>query len=120
MKRCYLGAGMLVILLLFGIFSGKWMDTHHSRLEEAMVEASRQNPREALALAEQTREAWNRKLTAVLADHQYLERAELAFGQLSDAAAADDRAEWTRLCLEIAHIFGTLARDQRLSWENLL
>lgn len=120
MKRCYLGAGILLALLVFGFFGSRWMADHQARMEEALLEAARQSPEEALALAEQAKAAWNRSLTAVLADHQYLERAELAFDLLAEAARRGDGAECARLCLELARIFRTLGEDQRLKWENLL
>lgn len=120
MKRCYLGAGILLVLLLFGIFSSRWMKIHHSRLEKQMLEAAQLEPEALLVRTRQVSLDWNRGLTAMLADHQYLERAELAFDHLRAAANEGDRAECTRLCLEIAHIFRVLAEDQRMKWENLL
>lgn len=120
MKRCYLGAGVLVLLLIFGAVSSRWMQTHHTRLEKQMLAAAHQEPEMLLAQVERTRADWNRGMTAVLADHQYLERVELAFDLLAPAAKRRDRAECTRLCLEIAQIFRLLSEDQQLKWENLL
>lgn len=120
MKRCYLGAGVLLALLILGAVTSRWMENHYSRLEKQMLEAAFREPEDLLDLALKAQGDWNRGLTAVLADHQYLERAELAFGQLVPAARRRDRGECTRLCLEIAHIFQLLAQDQQLKWENLL
>lgn len=110
---------MLLILLIFGAVSSRWMVNHHARLEKLMLAAA-QEPEKLCAQAMQVRADWNRDLTAVLADHQYLDRAEEAFTLLAPAANRRDWAECTRLCLEIAQIFRLLSEEHQLKWENLL
>ena len=126
MRRCYLGAGVLAALLLLGIFSSRWMENHHSGLAERLLSAA--DAAEAgewedfLRLTSGVEEEWNQKrsLTAVLADHQYLEQAEGLLGQLISAARRREAAQCARLCRDMAHIFRVLSEDQRLRWENLL
>lgn len=123
MKRCYLGAGVLAALLILGIFSSRWMENRYGELENQMRLAAREErPEQLLFLAEEVRIRWERSraVTSVLADHQNLERLEEAFSQIPAAAAEGNRGKCTQLCLEIAHVFGLLAEEQRLKWENLL
>ena len=122
MKRCYLGAAVLLGILILGFFTSRWMQRHYNDLENRMEEAMWEDPETLMALAEEIRQDWSRGqlLTAVLADHQHLEEVEAAFSQLGPAAARRDQAEYTRLCLEIAHIFQLLAEEQQLNLKNLL
>ncbi len=122
MKRCYLGAGVLLVLLIFGIFSSRWLEKHYEDLENRMYTAAMAEPEDMPALVESIRARWDRGrlLTAILADHQHPERAAVAFSQLSPAMNRRDKPECTRLCLEIAHIFRMLKEEQQLKWENLL
>ncbi len=123
MKRCYLGAALLAALLLLGIFSSRWLENGYAELEKQMRSAAREeDPAQLLALTEEIRGRWEgkRAVTAVLADHQYLERIEEAFCLLTWAAERRDGAQCARLCLEIAQVFGVLSEEQQLKWENLL
>ena len=126
MRRCYLGAVVLAALLLLGIFSSRWMENHHRSLAEQLLSAADAAEagewEEFLRLTSGAEGDWhrNRGLTAVLADHQYLEQAEGLLGQLPSAAKRREAAECARLCRDTAHIFRVLAEDQKLKWENLL
>ena len=122
MKRCYLGAAVLLGILILGFFTSRWMQRHYQDLENRMQKAMWEDPETLMVLAEEIRQDWSRGqlLTAVLADHQHLEEVEAAFSQLGPATARRDQAEYTRLCLEITHIFQLLAEEQQLNLKNLL
>lgn len=126
MKRCYLGAGALLLVLVLCFLSSRWMEGRYTSLREQLLlaaQAAQSGDWDRLSSTVDRAEAnWQqaRKLSAVLADHQYLERAELAFDLLAPAVKHRDRAECTRLCLEIARIFQLLSEEQQLKWENLL
>lgn len=126
MNRCYWGAAALLVVLALSAISSRWMEKHYAQLEKQMLSAA-QAAREGamdqtLELAEGARTGWDRGRlpTAVLTDHQYLDRIEGAFIQLPSAAQAGDGRKCVCLCLEIAQIFRILSQETQLRWENLL
>ena len=121
MKRCWFGGGLLLLLLLAGLWTGRSMDRFCQSLSRDMARAAaltESDREEAQILTEQLRERWEsrRKLAAVLSDHAPMEQIEEDFRLLNRDAEAEDFRE---TCLRLSARLEALGTAQRLSLENL-
>lgn len=119
MKRCWFGAGLLLLLLIFGLLTARAMEQFHESLGEELLAAAdlaETDPAAAELLAGQAREKWEkrRKFTALLADHAPMDQIR------EDFSALDSReADFREICLRLASQLDALGKGQQLSWENL-
>ena len=120
MNRCRFGAGLLIGLLILGIFSSFW--TSHREMDRAEELALQQDLDGAADAVRQCRGSWNRcrALTAALADHERLDRIDTLFRQLDSALGQEDCRSAANLCARIARELEAMAGEHSLSWENIL
>lgn len=121
MKRCWFGGGLLLLLLLTGLWSSRSMDRFCLSLSRDMVRAAaltEEDRNAAQSLANAVHRQWEsrRKLAAVLSDHAPMEQIEEDFRLLTPQAEDEDFRE---TCLRLSARLEALGTAQRLSLENL-
>ena len=121
MKRCWFGGGLLILLLISGLFVSRKMDYFHRELSGIMVRAAAltgENREEAQHMANRAKAAWeNRRwLTAALNDHAPMEEIEENFCLLQPDT---EEADFRKTCLRLAAQLAALGESQRLTLENL-
>ena len=123
MKRVWIGAGLLAILLALGLLAGEVMERRLAPGMEAMTQAGLSaregdwNRAEALtawAKADWEAMTW---LTAALTGHQELEEIDDAFAQLSAYAYRDPLA-YGAICASVAEALTALSQNHIPSWKN--
>ncbi len=126
MKRCWIGAGFLVGVLLAAILSTCAMDRWHSGIARDALRAGEAALVEdwplALNLASRAEENWNarRNISAVLADHAPMERINAIFAQLTVYGAERDRVSFSALCAQLSRELTAMADAHGLQWWNVL
>ena len=121
MKRCWFGGGILIFLLIAGLLVTGFMGKFHRELGETMGRAATlagENREAAQKLADETRDTWERRrwLSAVLYDHDPMERIEENFALLIPGAETEDFRE---TCLRLAAQLKALGDGPMLTLENL-
>ena len=121
MKRCWFGGGLLVLLLLAGLWTSGKMGSFCSCLSQDMNRAADmavEDREEAQLLADRVRVRWekHRKYAAVLSDHAPMEEIEENFTLLTPEAEEEDFRE---TCLRLGSQMKALGEAQLLTLENL-
>ena len=125
MKRMWIGAGLLVLLLAAGILTGAAIESEFRpgadqlrRAEEAALAGDWDR---AAELTGAVRADWDRTrgLVQILNSHDEVDRIQILFAQL-DACERIDGISYGTLCAALAEELASLGRAHRLIWENLL
>lgn len=121
MKRCWFGGGLLLLLLLAGLWGCLKMDRFCQSLSRDMARAAAltEEDREAAqALTDRVRARWEsrRKLAAMVSDHAPMEEIEEDFRVLARDA---EESVFLETCLRLSARLEALGNGQRLSLENL-
>ena len=124
MRRVWLGAGLLAILLTLGLLTGAAMkasvcpDTED--LTAAAEAARRGDWEQAKALTVQVRADWEQMKWAaeMLSDHETLGQIDTAFAQLSACEYADP-VGYATLCTAIAQDLQSVVKNHICSWQNI-
>lgn len=126
MKRCWIGAGLLLVLLATGIYS-TWRMQH---CQEPMIqevlragELARQGDWEAAeGHAHQAQAEWDRcwGLSAALTDHEPMEQVNAMFAQLEVYATAQETVNYAVLCAQLGSELDAISDAHRVVWWNLL
>ncbi len=126
MKRCWIGAGLLLVLLLGGIFSSWWMGRHHSGISEEIDRAGSLAVAGDLEQAQDTarlaKRRWDRHwgMSASLTDHEPMELVDSLFAQLETYGTTGNRVAFAGICAQLASELEALGDAQGLTWWNLL
>ena len=126
MKRTWIGAGLLVILLLLGIGSTLSMEKIHEpiarQLEGASEAAISGHWQEARILTAGARVRWeqHREFVACISNHEALEAADAQFARLDVLEQRQESAAFAAACAELSAMFDALADVQDLSLQNLM
>ena len=126
MKRMWIGAGLLLVLLALGIGLCWGFDALHrplaAQMEAAGTAALAGNWTEAVETVEEAREKWERfrHFTAAVADHQPLEEIDGLFARLQVLAGGRVVTEFAAECRHLAILAEAIADSQGLSWWSLL
>lgn len=125
MKRLWIGLGILLALLVAGIWSMNRMEDIHSgiaaELEQAaavLVEADWQRGDALLGSACKNWER-NRKFTASMADHTTLDEIDAAFAQLEVYRLCREAVPCAAACARLARQIEALEEGGHLNWWNL-
>ena len=124
MKRTWIGAALLALLLAAGILVGEVMDHRISpgaeQLRQAAEYARRGEWEQAEELADGVRADWTqtRWLAEILATHENLEQIEVSFAQL-DSYARVDGAAYSALCDTLSSQLEALGKAHGCSLGNL-
>ena len=126
MKRLYIGAGLLVVMLAMGIFlMGAFSAIHGplgGQLRKAREAAVAENWEEAAVCIDQAQESWKkyRHFVAAVADHEPLEEMDGLFARLEVLCHLRQADEFAADCAQLARLCDAMAQSQRISWWNLL
>ena len=114
MKRCWIGAGILVLILVLGLLSGTFLRNFCREASgELTLAAEGKVPAEEI---EEIRARWERHQTtlAMLCDHSSLSAIREEFRVLDPAGE-----NFRETCLRLAAKLEALGRSQNLSWANV-
>ena len=111
MKRCWIGAGILVLILVLGLLSGTFLRNFCREASSELTLAA-----EGKVPAEGIRDRWERHRTlfAMLCDHSSLSAIREEFRVLDPAGE-----NFRETCLRLAAKLEALGDSQRLSWANV-
>ena len=126
MKRSWIGAGLLLLLLLGGILSTRAMDRIHGPMAQELKAAGEQalsgNWEEAIALSREVSRSWQRSeiLRACFSDHAPMEQIDADLAVLEVYRDARDPEAFGALCIAIAEKIAALGQAQKLLVHNFL
>lgn len=124
-RRFYLGVGILVAVLAFGLLGGVWMDKTNrpvvGYLEAAETAAGAGDTGQALALARQAEDLWKRqwRQVAVVADHTSMDNIDGLFAQM-EHYAREDTAFFGASCAQVRELVMAISDGHRFTWWNVL
>lgn len=124
MRRFGLGIGLLVVLLVISLATGKMMEQIHDpvakHLEQAVSLAADGAADAAVAAVQMAKEQWERgwKFLAAFADHAPMEEVDDLFNAVT--AYSPDSQEFGAYCRQLIQRTAAVLRSQILSWWNLL
>ena len=121
MKRCWLGAGLLLLMLVLGLFFSSLLGRFGRELSREAARAgalAEENRAEAVEILEAMERKWqrNRPWLAVLWDHRAIREADTLFALLTGSPEGDTFRENV---LRLAQTLQDLADAQKPSWENI-
>jgi microcompartment protein CcmL/EutN len=125
MKKLWVAAGVLAVLLALGIVSTLVMERVHGELSEALEKAallSESDWETANALANSARAKWEKSshMIAALADHEPLEELDGLFAELAVCQRQADQRCFAAVCVRIASLAQMLQESHTPYWWNLL
>ena len=121
MKRCWFGAGMLVLLLIAGLTASFAMGNFQKKLGVDVAksaEISMYDREEAQKKVEEVLKKWKktRSLAAGLADHEPMNQADVLFALLTPEA---ETAAFRENALQLAEILRQLGQSHLPTLENI-
>lgn len=126
MKRFWIGAWLLGVLVLLGWWTGtRVMDTAlpcAASLDRAAALAMAEDWHGAKQAAGQAGEWWEQKrnFSASVTDHSALDEVDALFEELRIYSAREDAESFAAGCVFLAEKLRDLGESQRLDWWNLL
>lgn len=126
MKRCWIGLGLLLVLLAGGLLVAWYMGDCHreigAELEKAARYARQENWEEASDAAEDAWEDWQEAwhFSAAFADHAPMEEIDAMFAQLDTYLTARDAVSFSALCAQLSRYLEAMGDAHALNWRNLL
>ena len=126
MKRLYIGAALLAVMLAAGICLTAIFNSIHeplsAQLQEAQAAAVAGDWEKAADLTARSREKWEkyRHFTAAVADHEPLEEMDSLFARLEVLCQLREEDEFAADCAQLARLADAMAESQRINWWNLL
>lgn len=126
MKRCYFGAGLLILLLAAGIAVtfcvARCQEPIVRDLEQAALTALREDWEQTGSLTRSAKDQWQRwwKFSASVTDHSPMEAIDVLFSRLDVCLSLRNRESTAALCAELARQVEAIAEAHRLNWWNLL
>ena len=124
-RRFYLGVGILVLLLVVGIFSGIWVEKANEKVVQCLQqaeEAAWTGDRElALKRTRQAAQLWKKEWNrvAVVADHTAMDEIDGLFSQM-EHYAQDGNALFGASCARVRELVSAVSDGHRFTWWNLL
>ena len=123
MKRMWIGAAVLLVLLVGSFLVGKGLEKrihpHTTALRQAAAFAQAGQWEQAESLTEQARTDWEQLswVSAMLARHDDLDRIGTGFAQFA-AYAGTDAVEYSALCIDLAEAIDALGQTHACEWKN--
>lgn len=117
MKRCWIGAGLLLVLLVAGLLTGAAISRFWGGLADQITALAQEPPAAAAEPLEEAAQKWEsrRFLTAVLSDHAPMEEADTLFLLLKQG----DREDFRENALRLAQLLRQLSQSQLPTPENI-
>lgn len=126
MKRLYIGAGLLAVMLALGIFLTTAFRVIHEPLQDALLRAQAAavegDWQEATELTGQARQRWEkyRHFVAAVADHEPLEEMDGLFARLEALGRLRVAEEFAADCAELARLCHAMTQSQQITWWSFL
>ena len=126
MNRIWLGIGLLVVFLAFGLWSSFAVDAVYEpitqQLEEASAAALAGDLPGGAALAKEAQDSWHRywRKTASLSNHAPMDEIDALFLRLQAFADAGNAPDFAANCAQLSALVDACAEAHRLTWWNLL
>ena len=126
MKRGWIGAVLLLALLLGSGLSAWDMYSRQQPLEEVMDQAAEQvltqNWEQASSLVHWANGQWQQywKRNATFSDHSPMEEIDSLFSQLEVLENQGDALSYALICVQLSRAFSALADGHIPNWWNLL
>lgn len=125
-RRFYLGVGLLVLLLIAGLF-GAWVIKNAQapiakELDKAALAAVEGDLDSGILLAKHAKNAWQNRWRAVaaVADHTPMDDIDALFAELEVYARAGEDVHFAACCSQLASLLRTVAQAHQLSWWNVM
>ena len=126
MRRFWLGAALLVIFLVLGLWVTKSMNDVHdpiaALLEEASVAALSDDLPRGIALGTAAKDKWEsyRKATATVADHTPLEEIDKLFAEMEVYGQEEELPHFAACCKQLSTLVRSMGEAHSLTWWSLL
>lgn len=126
MKHLWIGATLLVCLLVAGGFSSYGVQQAQNPLTSQLKQAAEAGLREdweqaeAFFVSAQTRWEKYRRFLAAFVDHKPMEEIDSLFGELEIYQKAKDPTHFAGVCSRLSQLAQAIRDAHRLSWWNLL
>ena len=122
MGRTALGIGILVALLLLGLFAWSAMDRVHLPIAALLQKAAAQPLEEGWGTAREAKALWEKywRFSAILADHAPMDEIDGLFAQLEAFRAAGLSGDFSACCLRLSMLIEAMSEVHSLTWWNLL
>lgn len=122
MRRVWLGIGLLVGLLAFGVFVTVGIHRICAPISEQLEQAAQAaSAEEALPLCQAARRRWEtyRQLTAAVTDHEPMEEIDALYEELEAYAQWGDQKRFAQCCARLASQTRAIAEAQAVNWWNI-
>lgn len=126
MKRSWIGAGLLVFLLVCSLLSTWQMERRHTPMAEdmkqaaSMAEAGQWDASENYANKAKRKWEDNWGFSAAMADHEPMERINALFSQLEVCGKARETVSYCMLCVQLEEELSAMGEAHRFVWWNLM
>ena len=126
MKRSYFGFALVIALLVLGLLGSTVLSSLHTPLARTASRAAREaeagNLPAARALIRRVSDGWHTHSTLrqTLMDRRSLDQVDTLLAELEAYGNLEENALFAAACRRLAQALENAARDQELSWENLL
>lgn len=126
MKRIWIGIGLLVVILIAGIWVAETMENIQKPNADDLRRASQLALEEqwplAEALTKRARDTWEKKwhLTASVANHAPMDEIDGLFAQLKVYAKVRDQISYSGTCAYLAERIEAMGHEHAFHWWNLL
>ena len=126
MKRSIFGFGLLLALLVLGLFTSGRMEKRHAPIQAALDAAAdsvaEENWRGAGILLQEAKTRWERgwRADAALADHAPMEEIDGLFARLLEYCREEDTGEFSAGCRELSRLVKAMTDAHKPNWWNLL
>lgn len=126
MKRFWIGAGLLVGLLIVSFWTMTAMDQVHSSISDSLDHSAQaaqaEQWRRADKLADDAESEWkkNWRFSAAMADHTALDEIDSLFAQAEVYRKNRESIAYAAACARLSQLIEALQEGHQLSWWNLL
>lgn len=126
MKRLWIGAAVLLILLIGGIFSTIFLCRLHQDLADTLDQAANCAQagqwQQALSLYRDARQDWQRhfRFSAAFTDHEPLEEIERLFAALAVCENKKLTEKFILTCTHLSHLSQAVGDSHVPHWWNIL
>lgn len=125
MKRGWIGAGLLAVILAVGLLVTWCMDRFHDpvagNLEQAAERALHGDWETADLLTQRAQADWEAHwdFSAAFADHEPMETIDGLFAQVEVYRRAEDRVAFAAACAELSRKVEAMGEAHSVAWRNI-
>lgn len=126
MKRFFIGAALLSVLLLGGILITGKLSSQFAPMAENLHRAAQAAGegqwQQARGLAREVQRQWQQRWNpfAVVFDHEPMEQIDGQFARLEVYAQAENTIAFSALCARLSWELSSLGEEQKITWWNFL